>query len=53
MQQLIQTARECWEATSWLFELALALLLLILLARWLDRRWRAAQVKKRLSRSRR
>jgi len=53
IQQLIQTARECWEATSWLFELALAVLLLILLARRLDRRWRAAQVKKRLGRSQR
>jgi hypothetical protein len=46
-KQLAETARECWEATSWLFWLALAVLLLILLARWLDRRWYAAQAKRR------
>jgi prepilin-type N-terminal cleavage/methylation domain-containing protein len=46
-KQLTETARECWDAISWLFWLALAVLFLILLARWLDRRWYAAQAKRR------
>jgi prepilin-type N-terminal cleavage/methylation domain-containing protein len=51
-KQLAQTVRDCWEATSWLFWLALVVLLLILLARRLDRRWQAERVKRRLARLR-
>jgi prepilin-type N-terminal cleavage/methylation domain-containing protein/prepilin-type processing-associated H-X9-DG protein len=50
---MAQLAYESWEATSWLFWLLLLLLINILIARWLDRRWQRARAKKRSTKSRR
>ena len=47
-----QAAHESWSATSWIFWLLLLLAILILLARWLDRRWQQAQRRRRLAKAR-
>jgi hypothetical protein len=47
-----QAAHESWAATRWLFWLLFLVLILVLLARWLDRRWQQAQRKKRLAKAR-
>jgi prepilin-type processing-associated H-X9-DG protein/prepilin-type N-terminal cleavage/methylation domain-containing protein len=47
-----QAAHDSWTATSWIFWLLLLVVILVLLARWLDRRWQQAQRKRRLARAR-
>jgi prepilin-type N-terminal cleavage/methylation domain-containing protein/prepilin-type processing-associated H-X9-DG protein len=47
-----EAAHESWAATRWIFWLLFLVVILVLLARWLDRRWQQAQRKRRLAKAR-